>query len=224
MSKTALFDAAKGWDAAAVRRLLARSPDLIGARDARGRTALHLCAGVAVAKRPTAVAPLITTARALVGAGADLDAVHRIADGGAVFPATPLWYALARGRNGRLAHHFLAAGADPDHCLSFLLACALGRGPVHRGHGPRRLRHLPRSGDRRVRLCPLWLVNPRRAQDSRRSAVRPRLPRLGSLRANADRWRRTSRRHGYRGGRLCVLCVHPAQPIPIRLRSSPTSR
>src|SRR5690242_13563236 len=41
-SKTALFEAAKRWDAAAVSALLKAAPELAAATDQRGRTALHL--------------------------------------------------------------------------------------------------------------------------------------------------------------------------------------
>ena len=116
-SRTALFAAAKRWDAAAVRELLARAPALAAARDARGRTALHVCAGASGAATRGRAKAAIAAARALLEAGADLDAVHEIPDDAEVFRATPLWYALARGRNGELARFFLSQGADPDHCL-----------------------------------------------------------------------------------------------------------
>jgi hypothetical protein len=116
-SKTALFAAAVAWDPDAVRQVLAGSRDLVTARDARGRTALHLCAGAPVAAGRADVAASVATARALLGAGAELDSVHEISDGAEVFRATPLWYALARGRNSELARVLLKAGASPDHCL-----------------------------------------------------------------------------------------------------------
>lgn len=117
MSKTALFTAAKAWDARAVQRLLASAPDLAHARDAKGRNALHLCAAVPTATAAAKPDAAIATAKALLRAGIDLDSVHEIPDGDEVFPATPLWYALARGRNRPLARFFLNAGANPDHCL-----------------------------------------------------------------------------------------------------------
>lgn len=117
MSKTALFAAAKNWDSKAVRQLLAQSPDLVRARDARGRTALHICAGASVANSRAPVAASLAAAREVLNAGAELDAVHEIPDDKEVFRATPLWYALARGRNGELARFLLKAGANPDNCL-----------------------------------------------------------------------------------------------------------
>ncbi|HEV7671767.1 MAG TPA: hypothetical protein VGS22_24870 [Thermoanaerobaculia bacterium] len=117
MSKTKLFALARAWDSAAVRQLLVESPDLVGARDAKGRTALHYCAGAPASSEGASARASVATARELLKAGADLNAVHEIPDHGEIFPATPLWYALARGRNGSLAEFLLQQGADPDHCL-----------------------------------------------------------------------------------------------------------
>jgi uncharacterized protein len=116
MSKTALFAAARDWDARAVRRALADAPDLVAARDARGRTALHICAGTPLLAQTSHASGSIATARELLKAGADVNVVHEIPDGREVSPATPLWYALARGRNSPLARFLLKAGANPDHC------------------------------------------------------------------------------------------------------------
>ncbi|MGE0808220.1 MAG: ankyrin repeat domain-containing protein [Burkholderiaceae bacterium] len=115
MSKTALFKAARAWDAETVRALLGVKPELAQARDSRGRTALHLCAG-----RPLVEAEVkagLATAAQLLDAGVDTDAVEEIPDDGDVFPATALWYAVARGRNLELVRFLLKAGADPDNCL-----------------------------------------------------------------------------------------------------------
>lgn len=117
MSKTALFAAAKDWDARAVRRSLAEAPGLVAARDARGRTALHVCAGTPLSAHASPASASIATARELLKAGAGVNAVHEIPDGREVFPATPLWYALARGHNRALARLLLKAGTNPDRCL-----------------------------------------------------------------------------------------------------------
>src|SRR4051812_7062043 len=117
MSKTALFAAAKNWDSKIVRQLLAQSPDLVRARDARSRTALHICAGASAASSRAPVASSIATARELLNAGAEINAVHEIPDDKEIFAATPLWYALARGQNADLARFLLKAGADPDNCM-----------------------------------------------------------------------------------------------------------
>ena len=43
-SKTAFFDAARDWRAADVAAMARERPELAAARDASGRTALHVCA------------------------------------------------------------------------------------------------------------------------------------------------------------------------------------
>ena len=117
MSKTALFEAAKRWDAAKVTRLSGDVPDLVRAVDSRGRTALHLCAGQSVKDDDDPATASIATAMALIRAGADVNAVHEIPDDAEIFAATPLWYAVARGKNLPLVKALLRAGANPDYCL-----------------------------------------------------------------------------------------------------------
>jgi ankyrin repeat protein len=117
VSRTALFNAAKAWDAEKVTALLKAEPELIRSRDARGRSALHICAlSRWDGKSPSAHAS-IATARALIAAGEDVNVVHEIPDDGEMFPATPLWYALAWGRNLPLTKALLESGARPDWCL-----------------------------------------------------------------------------------------------------------
>src|SRR5262245_5211369 len=89
-SRTAFVEAAKSWDAAAIRDMLARDGSLATARDAKDRTALHVSAGAAAADRGRPSAS-VATARELLRGGAELDAVQEIADDGEVFRATPLW-------------------------------------------------------------------------------------------------------------------------------------
>jgi uncharacterized protein len=116
-SKTALFDAAKAWDAAAVEALLEASPDLAQATDPKGRTALHLACGV----RPTGPAigepNGLKTVAALLKAGAALEAsAYTDADEGD-HRSTPLWFAAAWGENMPLVRFLLKLGADPSYSL-----------------------------------------------------------------------------------------------------------
>ena len=105
-SKTALFEAARRWDAEAVRTILAAAPELVIAADPRGRMALHLACAVTPSKslgEPDG----IKTATALLAAGADLEAAVPMDEDEGDFRATPLWYALSRGRNLTLARFLL---------------------------------------------------------------------------------------------------------------------
>lgn len=116
-SKTALFIAAKTWDAVSVERMMAASPDLADATDAKGRTALHMACtvkpGGAGLREPNG----IRTAVVLLDAGAELDAQMPADEHDGDFRATPLWFAVARGENLPLVEFLLARGADPSYPL-----------------------------------------------------------------------------------------------------------
>ncbi len=114
---TRFLDAARHWEAEVVREALQRSPELAAAVDRAGRSALHLCASARAAQTKRPVSASVTTARALVTGGVPIDAVHEIPDGGERFPASALWFAIARGGNRPLARALLRLGARPDFCL-----------------------------------------------------------------------------------------------------------
>jgi ankyrin repeat protein len=117
MSKTKLFAAAKSWDGDAVGRLLTDDPALVHARDSKGATALHRCAGRRWDGRHESALAAVATAKALLKAGADINAVQNIPDDEDEFPATALWYAVTHGRDRPLAEALLKARAHADHCL-----------------------------------------------------------------------------------------------------------
>ena len=75
-------------------------------RDERGGTVAAVAEGLAL--RESAGTPPVGLA------GLDLD---REAFREGSWRATPVWYAIARGRNLPLAKHLLGRGADPNHCL-----------------------------------------------------------------------------------------------------------
>lgn len=115
-TKTALFAAAKGWDAAAVTALLNVAPALATATDPKGRMALHIACAVQPAaglSEPNG----IRTATALLAAGTPLEAPVQIADQEGDFIATPVWYAAARGENLPLVKFLLKRGADASSSL-----------------------------------------------------------------------------------------------------------
>lgn len=115
-SKTALFDAAKRWDAAAVAALLTAAPELISATDPKGRTALHIAC--AVKPGPGLGEPDgIKTVTALLKAGADLEAHVPMPAEEGDFRANPVWYAVARGENAALLKFLLRRGGDASYSL-----------------------------------------------------------------------------------------------------------
>jgi len=116
-SKTALFAAAKRWDAAAMQAILAAEPTLIQATDPKGRMALHLACAVKPESPGLGEPRGIATVTTLLDAGTDLEAVVPLDDDEGDFRATPLWYAVARGENFPLVQFLLGRGADSSYSL-----------------------------------------------------------------------------------------------------------
>jgi uncharacterized protein len=115
-SKTALFDAAKRWDAAAVAALLKAAPDLITATDPKGRQALHIAC--AVKPGPGLGEPDgIKTVTALLKTGADLEAHVQMPAEEGDFRANAVWYAVARGENLPLVKFLLKRRGDASYSL-----------------------------------------------------------------------------------------------------------
>jgi uncharacterized protein len=115
-SKTALFVAAKRWDAAAINAIVAAAPALIDASDPKGRTALHIACAVkpgGALGEPNG----IDTVTVLLEAGADLERAVPMAEDEGEFRATPLWYAVSRGENLPLVRFLLGRGADASYSL-----------------------------------------------------------------------------------------------------------
>lgn len=113
-SGSSLLAAVRDANASVVAALLRESPGLLAWRDERGRNLLHVCCGVNAGGRGIPERRTVRTADVLLAAGLDLNA-EAFREGS--WRATPLWYAVARGRNRTLAKHLLARGADPNHCL-----------------------------------------------------------------------------------------------------------
>lgn len=112
MSKTRLFQSIRSLDLDAVASLLETHPDLRQARDQRGRNALHvLCSLEGNERRRDRSVKL---AKYLLGQGIDVNAPAFVEG---AFEATPLWYAIARGRNVPLARLLLRNGSTPEFCL-----------------------------------------------------------------------------------------------------------
>ena len=117
MNKKDFFAAAAGWDLAALESALARRPDLATARDRQGRGAVHLVARGRAEDLSRPPGDAIAAMEILEAGGAALEAVQEVPDGGELFPANALWYAVGQGRNRPLAAFLLGRGLAPDHCL-----------------------------------------------------------------------------------------------------------
>jgi uncharacterized protein len=114
ISKTAMLPLVKQLRWKEVRDGLAENPDLLQIRDKRGRTWLHLACAVDVSERAAAVRDSIRLAEILLDRGLDINDAAFTEEN---FRATPLWYAIAFGKNIRLAELLLARGCDPNSCM-----------------------------------------------------------------------------------------------------------
>lgn len=112
MSKTRLFQSIKALDADAVTALLAAQPELIRVTDDRRRSPLHFLCGLPASEKTRDRS--FALARRLLDAGLDVNAPAFVEG---AFQATPLWYAISRGRNLPLARFLLKHGSTPEHCL-----------------------------------------------------------------------------------------------------------
>ena len=114
-SKTSLIRAIQTFLVDQVLVDLRTKPELLHYRDERGRNWLHLCASINVWKKKNLDSgDSIRLAEALIELGLDKDA-PAFTEG--TWQATPLWFAVARGQNYRLATFLLDSGASPEHCL-----------------------------------------------------------------------------------------------------------
>ena len=116
-TKTALFDAAKRWEAAVVRVIVTAVPSLAKETDPKGRTALHIACAVDPKNGKAAEKDGTKTVAALLSAGAALEAVVPMGGDEGDFRANPLWYAASRGRNLPLVRFLLKQGADASYSL-----------------------------------------------------------------------------------------------------------
>ena len=113
VSKTRMIELVKAFDAPAVDAGLTESPQLLAWRGDKGRNWLHLLCGVELTTGADP-ATSIRTAQVLVGHGLDVSSVA-FTEG--EWKATPVWFAVSRGRNLALTEWLLKAGADPNYSL-----------------------------------------------------------------------------------------------------------
>lgn len=106
VSKTSLTESVRAHRLDEVRDGLTARPDLLGHRDDRGRSWLHLACSA-----PGTGTNMVDMLLAL-GLGIDDAAFTEGA-----WRATPLWFAIARGQNHALAEHLLKRGCNPNFCL-----------------------------------------------------------------------------------------------------------
>jgi ankyrin repeat protein len=114
VSKSQLLTLIKGLDWRSAKAALEENVGLLEYRDNRGRNLLHVCCGIEIGTRGLRAADSIKMARVLLDASLD---INREAFTEGEWKATPLWYAVSRGKNLELARYLLDRGAGPEHCM-----------------------------------------------------------------------------------------------------------
>ena len=94
---------------------LDESPELLGYATNVVATGCTSAAVSTSRKRKPKVADSVKTADVLLKLGFDVSE-PAFTEGG-FFEATPLWYAIGRGRNHELARFLLKRGSNPNNCL-----------------------------------------------------------------------------------------------------------
>ena len=165
MDKKAFLKNVRTWKSDVVKAALAKDPGLATYIDPTGKAPLHHCAATNAAKSGLKTKDSIKTARSLLEAGADVNAIRVIIDDGEEFHASPLWYAIAWGKNAKLGRFLLENGSKPHNCMwaatwdqdlettGLLLAYGADVDPVFHNETP--LLQLVRS--KRLRLLG-WLI------------------------------------------------------------------
>ncbi|WP_372784107.1 ankyrin repeat domain-containing protein [Phenylobacterium sp.] len=112
-SKTRMEALVRAWDWGAVEAALAETPKLADVRDRRGRNWLHIACMVELTPARDAADSVRMADRLLARGFGIEDAAFTEPD----FRATPLWHAVAHGKNHALIAHLLGRGASPLYCL-----------------------------------------------------------------------------------------------------------
>lgn len=114
MSKTGLLASVKAHDYTAVRAALTADRDVLAYRGKKGENFLHICCGVQTGADTRRVRASVKTAQALIDAGIVVDE-EAFREG--EWRATPLWYAIGRGKNLTLAAYLIERGSTPEYCM-----------------------------------------------------------------------------------------------------------
>ena len=112
MSKSRLFQSIKSLDRKAVAALLEAQPALRQMKDERRRNALHFLCSLPDTDKSRVRS--LELAEYLLDVGFDINEPAFVEG---PFKATPLWYAISRGRNLTLAKLLLKNGSTPEYCL-----------------------------------------------------------------------------------------------------------
>src|SRR6516164_896137 len=96
------ISAVTSFDLKGLKLMMVKKPDWLTWTEKDGKNALHYLCGVPVFNDLKKQELSLPVMKYLIKQGMDLNSVQRVIDKDCLFPATPLWYAYTRGRNGKL--------------------------------------------------------------------------------------------------------------------------
>ena len=111
------IDAIKSLDFESLRELLAIKPEWIQWQQENGKNGLHFLCGIPLAGDVKKQKLSLEILKSLLKRGMNMNSIHEIEEPDCFFPATPLWYAYAKGRNEKIYSFLLDRGADPENCM-----------------------------------------------------------------------------------------------------------
>jgi uncharacterized protein len=114
VSKTKMRELVRAFQWKEVARALDENPELLAVRDEKGRNWLHICCAASFKGSASKARDSIKTAEILLRKGL---AINQEAFTEGNWKATPLWYAIARPQNLKLAEYLLKQGSSPNYCL-----------------------------------------------------------------------------------------------------------
>ena len=109
MSKTRLIEAVKKLDLDTTRRILEAKPSLLSVKNRQGRNLLHLACGASCKGLKLPESAAVRMVNFLLDLGMDIEEEG----GSGRDPCTPLWFAVAFGRNLTLVKFLIKRGAQP---------------------------------------------------------------------------------------------------------------
>lgn len=116
--------AVKDLDLDGVREITGKDRKWFEWAEPSGKNALHYLCGLNISGDPAKAEASLKILKFLLAGGMDINSIHRIEEKNCdYFPATPLWYAYAKGRNEKLYKYLLKNGANPDNCMWAISWC-----------------------------------------------------------------------------------------------------
>lgn len=100
-----------------VKGLIEKESKWLNWSEEDGKSGIHFLCSIYVEENSAKEEASFQILQFLIEKGVNMDLVYGIKEKGDVFPATPLWFAYAKGRNKKVYKWLLEQGANPDNCM-----------------------------------------------------------------------------------------------------------